>query len=59
MGRKLKELIICDEDCFHCIYPDCIGTPREEVEQELRNREYRQRYYKRKKEEKKRKEERA
>lgn len=22
--NKRKESVTCDEDCFHCIYPDCM-----------------------------------
>ena len=25
-------MILCNENCFECIFKDCIATPREEVE---------------------------
>ena len=25
-------MILCNENCFECIFEDCIATPREEVE---------------------------
>ena len=30
--NKRKANVTCDEDCFHCIYPDCIMDEEEEEE---------------------------
>ena len=30
--KKGKNVILCNENCFECIFEDCIATPREEVE---------------------------
>ena len=30
--KKGENVILCNENCFECIFEDCIATPREEVE---------------------------
>ena len=30
--KKGETVILCNENCFECIFEDCIATPREEVE---------------------------
>ncbi len=35
-------MILCNENCFECIFEDCIATPREEVE---KKRAYNAEYY--------------
>ena len=49
--NKRKANVTCDEDCFHCIYPDCIMDilPSEREKQ----RERQKLYYQRHREEKK------
>ena len=30
--KKGENVMLCNENCFECIFEDCIATPREEVE---------------------------
>ena len=40
--KKGENVILCNENCFECIFEDCIATPREEVE---KKRAYNAKYY--------------
>ena len=39
--KKEENVILCNENCFECIFEDCIATPREEAE---KKRAYNARY---------------
>ena len=41
ISPKGENVILCNENCFECIFEDCIATPREEVE---KKRAYNARY---------------
>ena len=48
--KKGENVILCNENCFECIFEDCIATPREEVE---KKRAYNAKYYQNNKEKRK------
>ena len=45
--KQGKKVILCNGNCFECIFEDCIATPREEVE---KKRAYYAEYRRKKKE---------
>ena len=45
--KKGENVILCNENCFECIFEDCIATPREEVE---KIKTYNAKYYQNNKE---------
>ena len=48
--KKGENVMLCNENCFECIFEDCIATPREEVE---KKRAYNAGYYQNNKEKRK------